>query len=74
MILSHLRIGNGPTAVTYMDMNGKDRVHGDYIEGVLETMTFSAEDIEFASRHTLVHTAFWGKANLIWNNYAPMVL
>ena len=59
--LSHLRVGNGPTAVTCMDMNGKDRVHGEYVEGVLETMTFSAEDIEFAARHTLVHTAFWGK-------------
>jgi fructoselysine 6-kinase len=60
---THLRVGNGPTAVTYMDMNGKDRVHGEYIEGVLEKMTFSAEDIEFASGHSLVHTAFWGKAD-----------
>ena len=60
--LSYLHVGHGPTAVTYMDINGKDRVHGDYVEGVLETMTFSAEDIEFAARHTLVHTAFWGKA------------
>ena len=60
--ISHLHVGNGSTAVTYMDMNGKDRVHGDYVEGVLEAMTFSAEDIEFAASHTLVHTAFWGKA------------
>lgn len=60
--ITHLRVGNGPTAVTYMDMNGKDRMHGDYIEGVLKTMTFSTEEIDFASQHSLVHTAFWGKA------------
>jgi len=60
---THLRLGNGPTAITYMDMYGKDPVHGDYIEGVLETMTFSADDIDFASLHSLVHTAFWGKAD-----------
>lgn len=61
--ISHLHVGDGPTAVTYMDMDGKDRVHGDYVEGVLETMQFSPEDIAFAAKHTLVHTAFWGKAD-----------
>lgn len=61
--ISHLHIGNGATAVTYMDMNGKDRVHGDYVEGVLENIVFSEEDIEFASHHSLVHSAFWGRAD-----------
>ena len=46
-----------------MDMNGKDRVHGEYVEGVLARMVFTAEDIEFAARHNLVHTAYWGKAD-----------
>lgn len=59
---SHLHIGDGPTAVTYMDMHGKDRVHGEYVEGVLENITYTDDDIEFASRHSLVHSAFWGKA------------
>lgn len=36
--VSHLKIGDGATAVTYMDMDGKDRVHGDYVEGVLENI------------------------------------
>lgn len=36
--ISHLKIGDGATAVTYMDMDGKDRVHGDYVEGVLENI------------------------------------
>ena len=60
--LTHLHIGSGPTAMTFMDMNGKDRIHGEYVEGVLEHMVFSSDDIEFASRHNLAHTAFWGKA------------
>lgn len=61
--ISHLRVGEGPTAITYMDMNGKDRVHGEYVEGVLANMQFSPEEIDFASHHDLVHTAFWGKAD-----------
>ena len=51
--ISHLKIGDGATAVTYMDMDGKDRVHGDYVEGVLENIVFDEEDIEFAAEHFL---------------------
>lgn len=60
--ISHLKTGNGATAVTYMDMNGTDRVHGDYVEGVLENIVFDEEDIAFAASCDLVHTALWGKA------------
>jgi fructoselysine 6-kinase len=60
--ISHLKVGNGPTAVTYMDMEGMERVHGDYEEGVLEHMVFDEENLCFAARHDLVHTALWGKA------------
>ncbi len=60
--ISHLKVEDGITAVTYMDMDGKDRVHGDYIEGVLENITFDEEDVAFAASHDLVHTALWGKA------------
>ena len=67
--VSHLKIGDGATAVTYMDMDGKDRVHGDYVEGVLENIVFDEEDIEFAAEHDLVHTALWGKAE----NTLPMI-
>ncbi|QNK42055.1 fructoselysine 6-kinase [Caproicibacter fermentans] len=59
---SHLKTADGPTAVTYMEMDGTDRVHGEYAEGVLETITFDEDDIAFASEHDLVHTALWGKA------------
>ena len=60
--ISHLKVGDGPTAITYMDMDGNDRVHGDYVEGVLENIEFDEEDVRFACEHDLVHTALWGKA------------
>ena len=63
--VSHLKVGDGPTAVTYMDMDGNDRVHGDYVEGVLENIAFDEEDIAFAASHDLVHTALWGKAESV---------
>jgi len=60
--VSHVTKTHGRTAVTYMSMKGKERVHGEYDEGVLHEMVFKEEDIVFASTHELVHTAFWGKA------------
>lgn len=63
--ISHLKIGDGPTAITYMDMDGNDRVHGEYVEGVLENIEFDEEDVRFACEHDLVHTALWGKAEKV---------
>lgn len=60
--ISRLKVGDGPTAITYMDMDGLDRVHGDYVEGVLENIVFDEDDVAFACAHDLVHTALWGKA------------
>lgn len=60
--VSHLKVAEGQTAITYMDMIDNDRVHGDYVEGVLADMVFDDEDIEFAAGHDLVHTALWGMA------------
>lgn len=60
--ISHLKVGDGATAITYMDMDGLDRVHGEYVEGVLENIVFDDEDVRFAASHNLVHTALWGKA------------
>ena len=42
-----------------MTLNGNDRVHGDYIEGVLENIVFDEEDINYAASCDLVHTALW---------------
>ncbi|MGN8895701.1 fructoselysine 6-kinase [Flavonifractor sp. HCP28S3_F3] len=52
----------GKTAVTEMDLVGRERVHGEYREGVLAELSFSPEDIQAAAGCALVHTAFWGKA------------
>lgn len=60
--VARLKRGNGATAVTVMDMDGLDRVHGEYHEGVLASMVFDEEDIAFAAEHDIVHTALWGKA------------
>lgn len=60
--LSHFKVGSGATAITYMDLEGLDRIHGEYLEGVLEDIEFDQEDIRFAAGHDLVHTALWGKA------------
>lgn len=60
--ISHLKVAEGKTAITYMDMDGNDRIHGDYEEGVLADMVFDEEDIRFACEHDLVHSALWGMA------------
>jgi fructoselysine 6-kinase len=60
--VSHLKVGHGATAITYMDMDGLERVHGEYDEGVLGSMVFDDEDVAFAAGHDLVHSAIWGRA------------
>ena len=60
--LSHFKVAEGKTAITYMSLDENDRVHGEYEEGVLENIVFDEEDIRFAAEHDLVFTAFWGKA------------
>lgn len=62
--ITHLKVGEGETAISYMDLVDKERTYGDYIEGVMENVEFSGEDIEFAASHDLVHTAFWGNAHM----------
>ena len=60
--VSHLRVTAGNTAISYMTLVGRERTYGDYIEGVMEDIQFSDDDIAFAARHDLVHSAFWGHA------------
>ena len=62
--LSHFRMGDGPTAISYMDLVGLDRTYLDYVEGVMENITFTQEDIDFAASCDLVHSAFWGNAHM----------
>ena len=60
---SRVHILPGKTAVTQMAMRGRERVHGDYDEGVLAGFLFDAADREFVAGADLVHTALWGNAD-----------
>lgn len=60
---SHVQVAHGDTAITYMQLIDGERIHGDYLEGVLENIVFQQEDVNFAAAHDLVHSAFWGKAD-----------
>ena len=62
--LSHFRVAEGKTAVSYMDLKGLDRIYLDYVEGVMEHVVFTQEDIDFAASCDLVHSAFWGNAHM----------
>lgn len=60
--ISGLQVLQGATAVTHMSLDGLNRVHGDYEEGVLANMQFGDEEWERAGDATLVHSALWGNA------------
>lgn len=62
--LSHFKVAEGKTAVSYMDLVGLDRKYLDYVEGVMENVEFTQEDIDFAASCDLVHSAFWGNAHM----------
>ena len=61
--LSYFHRKPGSTAITKMALNGNDRVHVKYFEGVLKDFKLSEDDIEYITGHDLVHTSFWGKVN-----------
>ncbi len=59
--ISHVHRDAGQTAVTQMDMNGNDRVHLEWNEGVLANFSLARGDIEYIGRFDLLHTVLWGK-------------
>jgi fructoselysine 6-kinase len=61
--LSYFHRKPGNTAITKMELNGNDRVHVKYFEGVLKDFMLFEDDVEFITGHDLVHTSFWGKVN-----------
>jgi fructoselysine 6-kinase len=63
--LKRMKIKEGNTAITYMDLKDGERIHGEYIEGVMKNIVFDEEDILYAAEHDLVHSAFWGKADQV---------
>lgn len=76
--IDRLRILDGQTAYTIMNLIDGERIHGDYVEGVLENMEFSKDDIDFALDYDLLFSAFWGKAEDFFieikkQNNAPLI-
>ena len=56
---SHVHVKKGEsTAVIKMMMNGRDRIHGERIRGVMDHYDLEADDLEFIHRHDIVHTDF----------------
>ncbi|MEL7647978.1 MAG: fructoselysine 6-kinase [Sedimentibacter sp.] len=57
---SHIRILEGKTAVTHVELKDGDRVLGEYEEGVMADFRLTEEDIDFLCSHDLVVTGIWG--------------
>ena len=57
---SHMRVLDGKTALTHVEIKNGDRVLGDYEEGVMEDFKLTEEDIDFLCSHDLVVTGIWG--------------
>lgn len=57
---SHVRVLEGNTAITYVELVNGERVFGDYAEGVLSQFKLSDDDIDFLSTHDIVVTGRWG--------------
>lgn len=57
---SHIKIAEGRTAVTHVELKDGDRILGDYEEGVMKDFKLTEEDINFLCGHDLVVTGIWG--------------
>lgn len=58
---SHLRVEEGKTAVSQVELVDGERILGDYEEGVLETYVLSDEDMDFIQNFDVVICDVWGK-------------
>lgn len=57
---SHVKVLDGKTAVTHVEIKNGDRILGDYDEGVMADFKLSEEDIDFLCSHDLVVSGIWG--------------
>lgn len=58
--VSHLKVLEGTTAVTHVEIVDGDRVFGDYEEGVMADFKIDEEDIDFLCEYDMVVTGIWG--------------
>ncbi|WP_195501955.1 fructoselysine 6-kinase [Coprococcus comes] len=59
--ISHLRVEEGKTAISQVELINGERVFGDYDEGVLENYILTEEDLEFIQKFDVVICDVWGK-------------
>lgn len=57
---SHIKVQEGKTAVTHVEIKNGDRILGDYEEGVMADFRLTDADIDFLCSHDLVVTGIWG--------------
>ncbi len=58
--ISHVKVLEGNTAVTQVDLVNGNRVFGDYDEGVLADFKLTEDDKDFIKNHDLMVSGFWG--------------
>lgn len=58
--ISHVRIMEGNTAITHVELKNGDRILGEYEEGVMADFKLTNEDIDFICEHDLVVSGIWG--------------
>ncbi|MBQ9987036.1 MAG: fructoselysine 6-kinase [Erysipelotrichales bacterium] len=59
--ISHVRVMDGNTAVTEVEIIGNDRVFGEYDEGVLADFRVTSEDIEYIHTFEVMVSSLWSK-------------
>lgn len=60
---SFIRIVEGRTAVTEVQLKMGDRVLGDFDEGVFAKFSITPEELSWIKQHPYIHTAIWGKCD-----------
>ncbi len=58
--ISHIKVLEGTTAVTHVEIVDGDRVLGDYDEGVMADFKIDEKDIDFLAGFDMVVSGLWG--------------
>lgn len=58
--ISHMKVQEGATAVTHVEIVDGDRVLGDYDEGVMAGFRLTDADLSFISGYDMLVTGLWG--------------
>ena len=59
--VSHIKVYDGPTALSHVTMVNGDRVFGEYEEGVMQDFTLDSRDIDYLCDYDLVVSGLWGR-------------